>query len=94
MTPKEILQKIIDCNGSCEWINRVDSTYPFEDICAVCPIRTMLPKDNTYCNLEDRTCVMSTGSVEDSDYLELALKLLLDHEIEDKLKEQDAVKGA
>jgi hypothetical protein len=89
MTPKEILQQIIKHNGSCDWMNRIGSTYPFEDICNVCPIRMLPSKNNTDFNIIDRTCVMATRSCEDKVYLDLAIELLLSLQIEETIKEEN-----
>lgn len=66
MKPHEILQKIIDANGSCDWI-----TYPNE-VCEKCP----LGGESTCAGMVNKTM----NNFADADYLEAAKKLLAELE--------------
>ena len=68
MKPREILNKIIDNNGSCDWV-----TYNTNE-CKNCPIG-----GHRSCTTVVKKL---TGSNKDKDYLVVAKKLLADMDVE------------
>jgi len=92
-SPTEILQKIIDTNGSCDWLVTDFDTLQFNYICDKCPIGRLY----TYKG-EDahKGCIYSvakkTGvtAPTDAEYKKIAIQLLEDMKIDDMLsKEED-----
>lgn len=91
MDEREILQKIVDENGSCSWIDRVKA----ESTCAICPMSKLKKKENSENHL---SCIEALGvqnlspEEQDAKYKEVATRILLDKNIEDLLKETDGSK--
>lgn len=63
MSPREILKKIIEERGSCNWVGCRIMT-----ICANCPINSNMPCVTVVSKL--------TGGIGDSHYLQAAIKTL------------------
>lgn len=81
MKPKEILQKIIDSEGSCDWSN--------PDICSKCPMsRLEFREDGNHLSCVDALNIEDVKIEErDEVYKKAAAKVLADLEIDEILKE-------
>lgn len=69
MSPREILKKIIEERGSCDWVGCRIMT-----ICAYCPLH-----NNTSCVT---TVSKLTGGIGDNYYLQAAIKVLDELDVE------------
>ncbi len=87
-SPVEILQHIIDEDGSCDWATNECNAPPLYYICKKCPIGQLYcyPGEDGFCG-----CIHSvarfTGSTTPSDieYKQVAIKLLEDLEMDNLL---------
>jgi hypothetical protein len=76
---RDILQKIVDNEGSCTWANK--------SICNLCPMSRLKKRtDDKYYSCFESICVEGMSEEEaDQKYKEAALKILMDEGIEDML---------
>lgn len=86
MDKRQILQKIVDEEGSCDWIeaDRCDNQY----ICSTCPLSKLVKKDDlNYYSCIDALKVIGLPTQEQNKrYKETAERLLLDISVEDMLE--------
>ena len=89
LSKKEILQKIIDEDGSCEWISE---EYKDQDVCRLCPLNVLKKKDelNFFCCYE---AVNGTARLSEEEeyrrYKKMAIQLLIDMVITEEILGQD-----
>ena len=86
MKRKDILQKIVDENGSCEW---TFLEYPGQDICRMCPFIKLKQKDKhgffcCYEAINGENHPLSEEEI-DAKYKAMAMKLLMDVLFEEML---------
>ncbi len=90
LSKKEILQKIIDEEGSCEWIFK---EYKDQDVCRNCPFNTLKKKDqyNFFCCYEAVNGTVRPINEEEADerYKETAIQLLVDMVVNEEILDQD-----
>lgn len=81
MESKEILKNIIEDDGSCDWIISTagDKDHP----CDFCPLSERALDDEGEHVGCTRYVEIKTGGTTDQDYLEVAIKILTELEIED-----------
>ena len=90
LSKKEILQKIIKEDGSCEWIIE---EFTGQDVCRLCPFNTLKKKDeyNFFCCYEAvNGATRPLNEVEEyKRYRETAIQLLVDMVVQEELLGQD-----
>ena len=95
MDCRAILQKIIDNNGSCEWIKEYGTPADPNYICSLCPMSKLKKRaDGSWMNCGDALGAMFNGHwMEDQTnrklYVDKARQLLVDLHVEDMLTEGD-----
>lgn len=77
MTAIEILESIIENNGSCDWVTRHDKILS-EDICNLCPLGFDKNGKPVACYYNVKTSATQTPAELDSAYVEAAKKKLID----------------
>jgi hypothetical protein len=86
MDERDILEKIVTENGDCSWVDGVKA----QNICSTCPMSKLKPRSSGEGYLP---CIEALGAERmekekaDLKYKEAATRLLLDHSIDDLLKE-------
>ena len=86
MKKKEVLKRIIEANGSCDW---VFSLFRGCNVCQFCPIARLREKPNgDYFSCYEAVCgeqKINDDSKIDRMYLQTAEKLLLDISVDEEL---------
>lgn len=89
MDSKGILQKIIDEEGSCDWINDLNPSNPHY-ICERCPMSKLRKhKDGRYLSCFEALGLDDPGIIANSKYKQAAEHILSDISIEDMLVEKE-----
>ena len=89
LSKKEILKKIIEEEGSCEWIYE---EYKGQDVCRNCPFNTLKKKDkyNFFCCYEAvNGTARPTEEEADERYKATAIQLLVDMVVNEEILDQD-----